>query len=201
MSFEIAHNDKKYKISVPIIGEYMAENICGCFALASEIGIAPDKIIAALKNFRGIKRRLEKRGSVNSADVFDDIAHSPAKAKSVLETLHKIYSGKIFAIFEPNTGNRQIAAIPQYQNAFHVADTVIIPRLTKIKIKPGEKIIEGEELKKIIESSHNSVKYFNDDQELINFIQKNAGLDDAVVFLGSHGFRGMIDEIIKKDVW
>lgn len=221
--FDILHQDKKYSLQIPIIGEYMAENICGCFALASEIGIEPEKIVSALQKFKGIKRRLEKRGTINGADVFDDIAHSPIKAKYTLETLHHLYchsdatggisipttnrqrsltavrddKPKIFAIFEPNTGNREQSAIPQYDQAFDLADTVIIPRLTKLKIKPGEKIIEGKELAEIISHTHKNVKYIEDDEELIKFIKQNTQTNDAIVFLGSHSFRGMIDELVK----
>lgn len=210
LSFNINNKDNSYNISVPIIGEYMAENICGAFALAAEIGIEPVKIISALNTFKGIKRRMEKRGQVNGADVFDDIAHSPAKAKSVLETLHHLYclceaersdneaisgTSRIIAIFEPNTGNRQKMSIPSYENAFNEADEIIIPRLTKIKTKIGETNIEGEELTKIISSSHKNARYVPDDAELINYIKQKTRPGDAVVFLGSHGFRGMIDNL------
>ncbi|MDO8499337.1 MAG: Mur ligase family protein [bacterium] len=196
LEFDITHGDKTYHLACPIIGEYNAENICGAFAMAETIGIKPETIIASVNNWHGLKRRLEKRGEINGADVFDDIAHSPAKARAVLKTLKTIYSGKIFAIFEPNTGNRQAQAAPQYDQAFAFADTVIIPHLTKIKIKPGEKIIEGPELTKIIMRTHGQVKYFEYDKNLIAFIKETARPGDAVVWLGSHSFRGMIDEII-----
>jgi len=196
LNFEIVHQEKIHSLQIPIIGEYMAENICGCFALAHTIGIAPEKIISALNKFQGIKRRLEKRGQINGADIFDDIAHSPLKAKSVLETLRKIYTGKIYAIFEPNTGNRQTVALPQYDQAFVAADTVIIPRLTKVKNKPEEKNMEGDELTSIISRSHQNVKYIADDSELIGYLKQKIQPNDVVVFLGSHGFRGMIENLL-----
>jgi hypothetical protein len=111
----------------------MAENICGAFAMAYECGIEPESIIKSIANFHGLKRRLEKRGTVNGAIVFDDIAHSPTKAKSVLETLRRIYQGKIIAVFEPNTGNRRKEAERLYNDAFAAADEVVIPEYTKIK--------------------------------------------------------------------
>jgi len=198
INFIITHQGKNYKINCPVIGEYNAENICGAFALACEIGIEPEKIIASIAKFPGLKRRLEKRGTINGADVFDDIAHSPIKAQSVLENLRKIYTGKIFAIFEPNTGNRQIEAIPQYDYAFSLADQVIIPKLTKIKINLAAKKLplEGEQLKDIIAKTQPNTKYIPDDNELVNYLKQNTTTNDVVVFLGSHGFRGMIEAII-----
>ena len=248
LSFVISHQDTRYEILTTQFGEYMAENICGVFALAKEIGVKTEGVIKTIAKFRGIKRRLEKRGrTAAGADVFDDIAHSPLKAKSVLETLRKIYkchceehvrfaqcklrdeaipllkqgdrhaplrgarddTPKIFAVFEPNTGNRQMSAAPSYDSAFADADEVVLPRLTKIKtppapplikggIKEGSKdaVMDGAKLAEVISKTHPIVKLIENDDELTGYLKTAAGPEDAIVFLGSHGFRGMIDEII-----
>ncbi|PIT88108.1 MAG: hypothetical protein COU29_03800 [Candidatus Magasanikbacteria bacterium CG10_big_fil_rev_8_21_14_0_10_36_32] len=198
IQFKIKHNLEIYSIKSPMLGEYMAENICGVFAMAKEIGIQPELIIEAIAEFKGIKRRLEKRGEINGAFIFDDIAHSPTKAKSALSTLKKIFTGKIYAIFEPNTGNRQINAAPQYNNAFNNADEVIIPRLTKIKIDTENKnaVLDGARLAKIISQTNQTTKYIENDKELINYLKEKLSSNDAVIFLGSHGFRGMIESLI-----
>jgi len=199
LSFVISNKENNYEIGTEILGEYQASNITGSFAIAQQIGIEPDKIIKAIKTFKGIKRRLEKRYE-NEITVFDDIAHSPQKAQSILETLRSTYTGKIFAIFEPNTGNRRPASFPGYANTFEKADEVIIPRLTKVKIDPNdtETPADGEKLTAIIKETHNNVNYIEDDQKLINYLINNTKKDDCIVFLGSHGFRGMIPQLIKQ---
>lgn len=200
IQFEIKHAyaGETYKIKSPMLGEYMAENICGVFAMAKEIGIQPKLIIKAIAEFKGIKRRLEKRGEINGAFIFDDIAHSPIKAKSALSTLKKIFTGKIYAIFEPNTGNRQANAAPHYDGAFSAADEVVIPRLTKIKIDAEIKnaVLDGAGLAEIISRTHKTVKYMENDEELINYLKEKLSPNDAVIFLGSHGFRNMIETLI-----
>jgi len=198
LEFDILHDNNTHHISSNMIGEYMAENITACFAMANQIGIDPEKIIKSITDFKGIKRRLEKRIKT-SITIFDDIAHSPAKASFVLNTLRNIYKNKkIFAIYEPNTGNRKKESVKGYTNAFRDADTVIIPRLTKVKIKKDEIDIpmDGKELSKVISASHNNVEYIEDDSELIKYVENKTQPGDVVVFLGSHGFRGMIEELI-----
>jgi len=199
LSFTINHNSTIYNLQSKMLGEYNAENITGAFAMAHQIGIEPDKIIAAIAKFGGIKRRLEKRGTVNGSDIYDDIAHSPTKAKSVLQTLRQIYTGELIAVFEPNTGNRYIESIPQYQNAFANANEVIIPHLTKIKtnLEDTNLPLEGEDLAKIIAKSHNNARYIADDKELVEYLKNKTKPDAVIVWLGSHGFRGMIDELVK----
>lgn len=197
LSFDILNDNETYHVTTPILGEYNVENMVGCFALAKEIGIDPKIIIESFASFKGLKRRLEKRLEGNIT-VIDDIAHSPAKSRSLLSTLEKIYTGKIIAVFEPNTGNRQREAIPQYDHAFACADMVIIPRLTKLKIDKNNenKPLEGDELAAVIGKTHDNVQYIEDDKGLVEYLVKNTKKGDCIAFLGSHGFRGMIEETI-----
>ena len=199
LTFKISHAGEEYDIATQMIGEFCASNITGVFAMAELAQIPPVQIISALKTFPGLKRRLEKRFS-DQIDIYDDIAHSPTKAKAVLESLKKIYDGKIIAVFEPNTGNRERNSVPGYDNAFTAADILFIPQLTKVKINPNdsETPIDGEELCQTISKTHANARYIPDDDELINYIMETVKPGDAIIFLGSHGFRGMIENLIEK---
>ncbi|MBX4209113.1 hypothetical protein KW799_00215 [Candidatus Parcubacteria bacterium] len=199
ITFDIVYHGKTYHIKSPLLGAYNAENITGCFAMAREIGIPPGDITDAVASFTGIKRRLEKRYE-NRIAVIDDIAHSPEKAKSVLSILRSLYTGIIVAVYEPNTGNRTPQSKPSYKDAFKDADTVIIPRLSKLKIDASdpEKTFDGGELAETIKESHKDVHYIDDDEELVRFATLGRNEGDVIVFLGSHGFRGMIEDTVKK---
>jgi UDP-N-acetylmuramate: L-alanyl-gamma-D-glutamyl-meso-diaminopimelate ligase len=185
------------EIHSPMIGTFQAENITGCFAMASELGIPNEKIVKAISNFKGLKRRLEKRFD-NKVTIFDDIAHSPEKATSVLNTIRDIYQGKIITIFEPNSGGRQRDASRKYDHAFKDSTTVIIPRLTKLKVAEGgsDKPLEGEELAEIIKKTQPNTLCIEDDEELVKYLTDNTKDGDVIAFLGSHGFRGMIEATI-----
>ncbi len=197
LHFDIIHNSSTYSITSPLLGTYMVENICGAFAMASELGIQPQNITQSVRTFLGMRRRLEKRCE-NNITVFDDIAHSPEKAASTLATLRSIYTGKIIAIYEPNTGNRNKEAVPQYAHAFAHADSVIIPRLSAVKQGPNTpEIMDGKALSDMIETTHPNTKYIEDDNELVTHLIEHTKKEDVIVFLGSHGFRGMIEMVCK----
>lgn len=199
LKFSIMHSDETYSISSPLIGSFQAENITGCFAMAHAIGVPPEEITAAIASFKGLKRRLEKRLDTDVA-VIDDIAHSPEKASAVLTNLKEIYPGKVIAIFEPNIGGRQKEASAKYDNAFRSADIVLIPRLTKLKIAENEadRPLEGDELKTIIDKTHFDTRYIENDEELVTFLVSQAKKGDVIAFLGSHGFRGMIEAVVDQ---
>ncbi len=215
LDFVITHNCKEYNVHSPMMGAFQAENITGCFAMAHELGVTADKIIEAIAKFKGLKRRMEKRldGASESGGitVIDDIAHSPEKARSVLSTLRAIYNEKVIVVFEPNIGGRSRESMTKYDNAFKDADLVIIPRLTKLKVAEDSKAnlkavnsskieapMEGDELTATIAKTHKNVKYISEDKDLVEFLISNCKKSDVIAFLGSHGFRGMIEETVKK---
>ncbi len=198
INFDIKHGDNVYSVGSPCLGEYMADNITGCFAMANELGIKPEKILEHIRSFIGMKRRLEKRHA-GKVVVIDDIAHSPAKAATILKTIRKIYSGKIFAVFEPNIGNRRRESAPGYEGAFKDADEVIVPHLTKLKLDDADgRPLEGDELAAIIKKSQSNTIHLGDDAELIEYLIKKTEPGSVIVFRGSHGFRGMIEEVVKN---
>jgi UDP-N-acetylmuramate: L-alanyl-gamma-D-glutamyl-meso-diaminopimelate ligase len=199
ISFHIFHGHEKYAIKSTMLGEYSADNLTGCFAMAHTLGIAPEIIIQAFASFGGIKRRLERR-HIGTIDVYDDIAHSPSKAEATLNSLRALYSGKLIAVYEPNTGNRATASFPGYAHAFRAADEVIIPRLTAVKIAQGDTDppVDGEVLTEVIRKTHDHVTYIPEDDTLVTHLLEHTAPGDCIVFLGSHGFRHMIEDVVTK---
>ena len=92
----------------------------------------------------------------------------------------------------------KLQAAPGYADAFTNADAVIIPSLTKLKTDPTdpEPPFDGKFLRDIIAKTHDNAIFIENDNEVIQYIEKNLKKEDVVVFLGSHGFRGMIEEVI-----
>lgn len=195
LRFTIVHNLRSYDVVSPLLGAFQAENITGCFAMAHQYGIPHEKILTAIQNFKGLKRRLEKRVE-GKITVIDDIAHSPSKARSILASLRHMYTGKIIAIFEPNIGARVPEVARAYDYAFQDADTVLIPRLSKLKVG-NTPYLEGVSLADTIRKTHKNVHYIEEDDALVAYIRKVAQPEDVIVFLGSHGFRGMIDAVVE----
>lgn len=201
LRFGIIKGKEAFAVGSQLLGNFQAENITGCFALAKEIGLPVKDILAAIASFEGIKRRLEKRLANDKVTVIDDIAHSPDKAKSVLRDLHAIYKrSNIIAVYEPNIGSRTGESAVKYTDSFSSADTVIIPHLTKLKSNPSGNLkpLDGHDLAKLISRSHSGVRYIESDDELVSELVNISSVSPkhtVIVFLGSHGFRGMIEAI------
>jgi UDP-N-acetylmuramate: L-alanyl-gamma-D-glutamyl-meso-diaminopimelate ligase len=201
LTLDIVYKAKKYKIKSSMIGSYNSENIAGVFAMANEIGINPEIIIGSIAQFKGIKRRFERRLS-GDITILDCLAPTAEKASSVLASAREIFHNKIIAVYEPNIGGRQKSSISMYKDAFKNADEVIIPRLTKLKVdskqSAEEKALEGDELAHYISETHKKAYYIDNDDTLVEHLKNVTKKDDVIIFLGSHGFRGMIENAVRK---
>ncbi|MBU4369793.1 hypothetical protein KKG58_03485 [Patescibacteria group bacterium] len=186
------------KFTTSLLGEHLVENLCAGIAMAHSIGIDLKIIQKAVASFQGVKRRLEIKKEVNKIKIIDDIAHSPSKAQASLMAV-KIHfpQAKIFAVYEPNVGNRTISSQKFYSRVFNQADYLIIPRLSKTKTDARqEKRMDGQELANIIKQKNKETKvlYLENDDKLVDFLINEVKPKDVIIFLGSHGFRGMIEQ-------
>ena len=64
-------------ISWELFGEHNRLNALAALAAARHAGIPVAQGLAALSEFRNVKRRMEVRGEVNNITVYDDFAHHP----------------------------------------------------------------------------------------------------------------------------
>jgi len=86
------------------IGGHNVDNALAAIAAARHAGVLPEVACAALTEFRGIKRRMELRGSVRGIHVYDDFAHHPTAIATTLEGLRRRVGGeRIIAVLEPRS--------------------------------------------------------------------------------------------------
>jgi UDP-N-acetylmuramate: L-alanyl-gamma-D-glutamyl-meso-diaminopimelate ligase len=65
--------------------------------------------IAALKEFQGVRRRMEVRGVVNGITVYDDFAHHPTAVATTIDGLRrKIGSSRLIAVLEPRSNTMKL---------------------------------------------------------------------------------------------
>jgi UDP-N-acetylmuramate--alanine ligase len=65
-------------------GRHNVENATAAIAVAHRLGIAGDKIIAAVAAFRGVKRRFEYIVKKPNRVFIDDYAHHPEELRALI---------------------------------------------------------------------------------------------------------------------
>jgi len=87
-------------VQAPAPGALTVENALLAIAGAVAAGIPLEQAAPALADFAGVRRRLERIGSAEGVDVFDDFGHNPVKIRAALEALRP--AGSYWIYFQPH---------------------------------------------------------------------------------------------------
>jgi UDP-N-acetylmuramate: L-alanyl-gamma-D-glutamyl-meso-diaminopimelate ligase len=88
-------------VSWELIGAHNVSNALAAIAAAHDVGVAPERAMAALSTFLPIKRRLELKGTVRGVNVYDDFAHHPTAIATTLAALRaRVGDARIIAVLE-----------------------------------------------------------------------------------------------------
>ena len=92
-----------------LLGEHNRQNALAALAAARHAAVPVKQGLAALGEFRNVKRRMEVRGVVNGITVYDDFAHHPtAIATTVAGLRRKVGTARILAVLEPRSNTMKL---------------------------------------------------------------------------------------------
>ena len=79
---------------LPFYGSHNNLNAVGAIISTSLCGINLNDALNGLKDFSGVLRRLEHKGTFKGITILDDFAHHPTAIKSTIEAVKEKYNGK-----------------------------------------------------------------------------------------------------------
>jgi UDP-N-acetylmuramate--alanine ligase len=197
--YSLRKKPKNLKLSIP--GLHNLSNALGALEIAKIFHIKQKLALEALKGFTGIWRRLEFKGRLNGAMIFDDYGHHPTEIKATCRAARElIKNGRLFLVFQPHQYYRVLTLFDKFLNAFDLADFLI---LTDIYSVPGR---ESEEIKKKISSKilfdelskiRKNVYYIQDFKDIEHFLKNNLKRGDICVIMGAGNIWQLTEKLIK----
>ncbi|WP_029767845.1 UDP-N-acetylmuramate--L-alanine ligase, partial [Haloglycomyces albus] len=140
------HYDVSYQghdlgtVSMGMPGKHIALNSAAAVATGLAIGMEFSDIAKGIGAFSGVKRRFEKRGTVDGVAVYDEYAYHPTSMREAIATLKEAARpGRLIVVFLPYRGYRTIQMRPELAEALSGADAVVGMEI----FAPGEDIPEG----------------------------------------------------------
>jgi len=111
--------------TLPLLGRHNIENAVAASLAAHRLGIGWDEIVAGLRSFSGLRRRLQKVNSADGVHHYDDFAHHPTAVGHVLATLRQAHpEARIIALFEPHQATRTRQLLDNFAAALAGVDSV-----------------------------------------------------------------------------
>ena len=99
LSLGIRLMGKEFSVRSPLIGTFNAANILAAALFGRATGIPDDLVRKGIEALRGVPGRLERVENGRGIPIFVDYAHTPDALRKTLETLKRLCSGRLIALF------------------------------------------------------------------------------------------------------
>ncbi len=171
-----------------LLGEHNRMNVLAALAAARHAGVPVNSGMAALAQFKNVKRRMEVRGVVNGITVYDDFAHHPTAIHTTLQGLRdKVKGARIIAVLEPRSNTMKMGTWKDsLAGSLAAADQVFC-----YTANPGWNAAEALQSLGTKAASHDSL------EQLIAAIAATTRSGDHVLIMSNGGFGGIHEKLLK----
>jgi len=177
---------------LPLVGAHNVRNATAAIAIATEVGVAGERIAQALARFEGVKRRLEVVGVADGVTVYDDFAHHPT---AVAETLAGVRAAnpkaRVWAVFEPRSASSCRRVFQDaFARAFDAADLVLLAPVFRSKLAEAERLSLPDLVRSLCGQGR-SARAASSLDEIVSIVADEHRDGDLVVVMSNGGFGGI----------
>lgn len=190
-----------YRFTIKILGRHNIVNSLSVFALLNDM-VSPNDFVEYLRDFHGVKRRLEILYSSKRIYVIDDFAHHPTEIESGILSLREFFDIVIVA-FEPRSyTSRTIYHQEGFKRSFELADAVFIGKIFREeKIPPEKKLNPNDIVSHLQKKGVYSVYSENVSDKILDYIGSRYTRTEkkiAIVFMTSGDFYGEREKFVAE---
>ncbi|MDE1889783.1 MAG: UDP-N-acetylmuramate--L-alanine ligase [Planctomycetota bacterium] len=182
-TFEV--NGQSFEINLP--GAYNVSNSLAAIAVARSLNINDAKTAAALRQFKGIQRRMDIVGEVDGVRVIDDYAHNPDKVMAAINAV-KLGCNRVIVIFQPHgygpTNFMKEEYIYAFSNALSQSDILFMPEIFYAGGTASKNISSADIIKQIAKSGKKA--FFTEKRsDIIPEVRKQLRIGDCILVMGA----------------
>jgi UDP-N-acetylmuramate: L-alanyl-gamma-D-glutamyl-meso-diaminopimelate ligase len=174
---------------VPLLGAFNVRNALAAIAVGAAVGLNLDTMAEGLRTFRGIRRRMQLRGTTAGVAVYDDFAHHPTAIAETLDGVRSAFPGRrVWAIFEPRSATSCRRVFQQeFVQALGRADRVVLPAVFRSTL-PDEERLSPEAMAEDLRRAGHKAQYIPQVDDIVRAVSKDARDGDLVVIMSNGGF-------------
>ena len=182
----------------PLLGVHNVRNALAAIAVGTRVGIPQQTLAEGLRQFRGIKRRLETVGVANGVTVLDDFAHHPTAVHETLSALRTGYPGRrLWAVFEPRSASscRRVFQ-DDFAKAFGAADEIVLAAVFRSTLPEAERL-SAEQLVDDLSRQGRHARHIPEIDDIVSTIARERRDGDVVVLMSNGGFGGIHGKLLQ----
>jgi UDP-N-acetylmuramate: L-alanyl-gamma-D-glutamyl-meso-diaminopimelate ligase len=200
-TWSVMRNGKRWAdFEFALGGEYNVCNATAAAAMAAGCGIPKEQIVAALKSFKSVKRRLEVRAEVNGITVIDDFAHHPTAISGTLTALRSLYPGsRLWVILEPrsNTLRRNVFQ-DSLAKSLALADEIVVASVFKSEAIPENERLDLTAVTRQVEKQGRRARILADADAIVQQTAPEMKSGDVIAIFSNGGFGGIYEKLPQR---
>jgi len=151
-------------------GLHNIDNMIAAITVAKQLGIDNDKIVTAVGNYKGVRRRFEYALKTKEHVLIDDYAHHPDELKALLSGVRSIFPDrKLTLVFQPHLFSRTKDQAAGFSATLDLADEVIL-----LPIYPARELpMEGVNSEMLLNNMQLEHKQVLGKTELLDWVKTN----------------------------
>jgi UDP-N-acetylmuramate: L-alanyl-gamma-D-glutamyl-meso-diaminopimelate ligase len=187
--FSVSLQDRPVgEVAWDLLGEHNVMNALAAVAAARHAGVPPAQSLQALREFRGVKRRMEIRGVVGEVTVYDDFAHHPTAIDTTLRGLRaRVGNARIIAVLEPRSNTMKMGV-----HRDHLAPSLITADLAYF-YHPADL---GWDLQGAVASMGERARFADNVDALASALAEEARPGDHILVMSNGGFGGLHEKLL-----
>ena len=190
--FDVEGKEGKLRdVQLNVGGWHNVENALAAITACRKLGLDGEKIVPALFNFRGVRRRFEYHVKGNATSYIDDYAHHPRELEAMISSARELFPDrKMLVVFQPHLFSRTRDFSEGFATTLDKADEVIL-----LPVYPARELpMEGVSSETILNKMHVAKRQILDKAGTINWIRAMGPKEKLVVITAG---AGDIDELVK----
>ncbi len=187
--FDVLYKKQKQgTVEGHLLGPHNRMNALAAIIAAQHVGVPVAQSIAALKEFKGVKRRMEVVGDVNNITVYDDFAHHPTAIAETLQGLRDaVAKAKIWAVLEPRSNTMRLGLHKQQlASSLELADKVIL-------FQPAD---VDWDMQSVVDELGNSACLMRSIDEVVGLLAEQSQSGDHILVMSNGAFGGIHQKIL-----
>ena len=117
-------------LDMGVLGRHNALNGLAAAGAAWMMGIPGEAVSRGLESFHGAGRRMEFKGTLNGAEVYDDYAHHPDEIAATIDSVRASFPGRRLVLaFQPHTYTRTNALFDDFVMQLKKADVLVLAEI------------------------------------------------------------------------
>jgi UDP-N-acetylmuramate--alanine ligase len=128
--FDVICDGKLYcHLDLLVFGTHNVLNALAAAGAAWYLGIPGEAVSKGLSTFTGADRRMQYKGQVNGAALYDDYAHHPDELAATIKAVRMMDYERLVIAFQPHTYTRTKALFEEFITELSKADVVLIAEI------------------------------------------------------------------------